>query len=289
MRRVLRIWPLYFATLAVGLILYPLVRATFGYTNDFAHHWPWYVLFLSNFDMLEAHRSGVADHTLMMLAVTWSVAVEEQFYLVWPWLLKLSQRLQPALFSSIVIGSAIFRHWHRDDTPALLFHTAAVVGDLAIGALMADLAFKRPVIVKNLVSFQGWKVALVYCTGILVLMYQEEVLGPAVGRLVQSVFFAFLVLEQSYGPETRPKISNIKCFSSAGRYTYGLYLLHPIALTALGIFLPRALPAWHEYSRAIVALLVGLPMSLGLAIISFHFFERPFLTAKARFSPVDAS
>lgn len=93
-RRTLRIFPLYYLVLAVCFLALPaamqLVPAAApklsrfqGATDD----WPWYLLYLSNYAIASAGewRHGVLD-------VTWSLAIEEQFYLIWPWVVRWTSR-----------------------------------------------------------------------------------------------------------------------------------------------------------------------------------------------------
>lgn len=282
-RRVLRIWPLYYLVLFVGLVAYPVLRSALGLDNPFSHEWPMYLVFLANFDVMNAHLSGSGWNTLMMVAITWSVAIEEQFYLVWPWLVRGVGRFRWCLFLSIVIGSYAFRLVYVDSEAVLHFHTLAVVGDLALGALVAEVAFSRPKFLTPLVSLRGGRVLLVYAVVVLVLMYQESVLDPASGRVVQAVCFAYVIIDQCYGSDARVKLSRVPFFSSLGKYTYGLYLLHPVAITIADVSLRRLVPSLVGGGLAWATFAVSLPLSLVLALSSYHALEARFLALKQRF------
>src|SRR5262245_57382334 len=85
MRRSLRIFPLYYAVVVFSFLLVPIILAHVaglaGKLSRFqgaSEDWVWYVFYLSNFSIarVSAFRHGILD-------VTWSLAIEEQFYLVW--------------------------------------------------------------------------------------------------------------------------------------------------------------------------------------------------------------
>ena len=76
-RRILRIWPLFYVCILFGLVLYPLLKKVIGGELFVVAH-PWtYFVFLNNFDFLKNGAPAI-------ISVLWSVAIEEQFYLVWP-------------------------------------------------------------------------------------------------------------------------------------------------------------------------------------------------------------
>ena len=78
-RRALRIWPLYFFSLIIGFVLYPMAVSYSGFSHDENANLTWYSLFIANFDHIY-HGFPTAN----ILGVHWSVCVEEQFYLIWP-------------------------------------------------------------------------------------------------------------------------------------------------------------------------------------------------------------
>ncbi len=79
-RRILRIWPLFYVCILFGLVLYPLLKKIIGGELFVVAH-PWtYFVFLNNFDFLKNGAPAI-------ISVLWSVAIEEQFYLFWPLLL----------------------------------------------------------------------------------------------------------------------------------------------------------------------------------------------------------
>lgn len=127
-RRTLRIFPLfYFVLAAAALLQAPGVRAAF----------PWHATFLSNFYFFRLGAwDGPSSHF-------WSIAVEEQFYIVWaPALLWLSGRFIVVAIAAIILSAPVFRSLVAD-LPLSGYTTPAVIDGLGIGALVSYLQ-RRP-------------------------------------------------------------------------------------------------------------------------------------------------
>jgi peptidoglycan/LPS O-acetylase OafA/YrhL len=125
-RRFLRIFPLYFLVLFVALFLnYPYLREEF----------PWHVAYLSNW------RMGLTGEWMGSLGHFWSLAVEEQFYLVWPVVVLLvpTRRLLPVLLG-VVLLSPVFRFiltLQQANSLAFKMLPFCCLDTLAAGALLA--------------------------------------------------------------------------------------------------------------------------------------------------------
>ena len=85
LKRVLRIWPLYYFVCAFGFVIYPVLKdVLFNIDTNISSN-PWmFLFFLSNLDFIDIVGKGLVDNVPLMLGVTWSVSIEEQFYLFWP-------------------------------------------------------------------------------------------------------------------------------------------------------------------------------------------------------------
>ena len=135
LRRIFRIWPLYFVIIGIGFVLYPYFRSLGGTHEPLCSNVWYFVTFLSNFDVIHilqyCHGNDVLSQN-----ITWSIAIEEQFYLFWPLLFfVLPKRAWVYGIVALVLVSIIFRIMNNDQEYVLYFHTLAVLFDLAFGGL----------------------------------------------------------------------------------------------------------------------------------------------------------
>ncbi len=283
-RRILRIWPLYFVVLLLGFVVLPIVRARFG-EHEFHEtaHPAYFLLFIANFNNL---YYGCQTPTLTVL---WSVCVEEQFYLVWPLLVAaVPTRRLGWLFGGVLVVNLLFRAWHQGNNDLLNLHTLSVIGDMALGGTAAWLCFRDDRLVTAVAALPRWGIGLGYALGLGLLVARDALLqlpGYIVfDRLVLAVFFAFVLLEQNYARHSFVKIGQLRWLSYWGTYTYGLYCLHFVALLAAYQLLHRL-----GLNQSVAGVLlgdnaVGLALAMLLSWLSFTYYEKPFLKLKNRFA-----
>ena len=134
MRRILRIWPLYYFVVIFGFLVFPLLKTYFGQVPNETANPILCSTFLNNFDRI---YNGTPDASL--IAILWSVAIEEQFYLVWPILFFITRiKYYKYIFIVVLILSTLFRVFYLHTIP-IDIHTMGVITDMAIGGLGAYL------------------------------------------------------------------------------------------------------------------------------------------------------
>ena len=272
MRRVLRIFPLYYTVLIV---------ATLG------NHGPirdalWYNLtYTTNFYFLEVGEwSALFSHF-------WSLAVEEQFYLFWPFVILLIpiKRL-PVVLTLIVLGSIAFRAWIYVETGNYMapkIHTPACLDALALGGLLAWVARYRTAWLYPLHRLR-W-LSLIPVLGLCALVYyhlesDEGLLYVTLQRTLVAIattwWIAALYVRHHKG--IRTSWLGHKWMAELGKLSYGMYLLHNlIPGLLLGITFPAE--AWARFPLYFVATLLG-------AWILRKLIENPMNRLKKRFTVV---
>ena len=273
-RRIFRIWPLYFVTLFIGFVLYPYITTVQGFKET--ADWRMYVFFLNNFEFV---YKGIPENGL--LHVQWSIAVEEQFYFIWPWIFLLfsSARFFPWACAALIAGSFLF-HVSGGD----YYHSLTALNDLAIGALLAYWAFNHLESITRFFQKQTKTgTVLIYLIGFILLVSNYQ-LGSRLmyfkwfDGIIYSVFFGYIIMEQNYSPHSFVKFGSFGIFSWLGKISYGLYLLHMEAIYIV-LFLNSA---WRMplFANIILTLIV----TIGLSFLSYRFLESPFLKLKEKFS-----
>jgi peptidoglycan/LPS O-acetylase OafA/YrhL len=291
MRRALRIWPLYFLILVIGFVLFPQLKAWLGQMpSETATPWK-YILFVGNFDIIADGQLPDAS----VLGVLWSLAVEEQFYLVWPLLLTVvPSRHFPKLFLVVIAACCVYRAVHLNDSLRLTFSTFAVCSDLVVGALLAVHTHRPSVLVQRLRGLSRGVILAIYLVGFatVIWLHHLELNGNSpltiVSRLVISVFFAFVIWEQNEAANSPLKLGRFRSLSALGKISYGLYCLHfvgilvALQLNRMVIHLQSAW--WHV---VFVETALALTITIVISALCYRHYEQPFLRLKSGFSRLE--
>lgn len=284
MRRVLRIWPLYFLCVVFGFFVFPMIKAAFGQVPTEIHSiWP-YLTFTSNFEII---RKGLPDCSI--LGVLWSIAVEEQFYLFWPILLSfIPIKRFHFVFIGVLLISFVFRAFN-DTIMIHENHSLSCMGDMAIGALGAWLITERSRFKLLIVNVSRYKIAAAYSVMLIIFLFRGEIVREShILRIFERSMVAsvilFIILEQNYATKSFFKMSSFKTFSKLGLITYGLYCLHFLAILITNQILQRFGFNTHLWQVLLLETSISLLLSIWIAKISFRFVERPFLRIKESYS-----
>lgn len=283
MRRILRIWPLFYLMVLLGFVAFPLIKQALGQTPAETASLFSFLTFTNNFDLL---FSGPPDSSL--LGVLWSIAIEEQFYLVWPlviYFVPLKKLWIP--FSMVIAGSLVFRALYN--TPDMHeFHTLSCIGDMAVGAFAAWFIHTSAVFRARIAGLKKMQIATVYVLFIAVFFFRDEVLfASPVVRIFERLFIALLaaavILEQCYATQSFFKIGSFKIISRLGVISYGLYCTQFIGIliaTQLTATLGINTELWQVL---IVDTLLALGITVVISKLSYRYFEGWFLGWKKRF------
>ena len=284
LRRILRIWPLYFVLLIFAYFIYLPVLGHFSNINvtGIWSHAGYYFGMLSNFDVL---RDPMGD--FIPVGITWSVAIEEQFYLVWPLLFFFipSKRYQYIFYISLFLSLA-FKIYNYDKPAVLYYHSLGVVPYLSIGGLAAYYSINSE---KFRSLFKGRNNWFIYVAGFLCLyLYNFMQISPILVTLLQALFFAWVILDQSHNASSPLKLSRFKVLTKMGKYTYGIYMLHQTVLFSI-LALLRFFSNYDVTTNVVINYLIGLPLTLLLAYTSYHLLEKRFLILKSRLEYIKTS
>lgn len=289
MRRILRIWPLYFFVVLFSFFIYPLLKNFGGMNNSLSSSVMYYFTFLSNFDVIHVHKYFTGNDALSQ-NITWSVSVEEQFYLFWPLLFVfLPKKHWKFSIFSVIICSLLFRIYHFNDTIVLYYHTFSVLIDLGLGAIMASLIKSNQKIKLFFENISTRTHILLFSFSFGMILWGNRLFdfdfGPAIVRFFISFSFALIISAQAF--TTKLSILNLGRLSfpsTWGKYTYGIYLLHPIIITFWDVvYRVIGIPKTGFISLFSIAIF-SFVLTLVISKFSFLYFESKFLALKERFT-----
>jgi peptidoglycan/LPS O-acetylase OafA/YrhL len=294
-RRILRIWPLYYLGLALGLVFLFLPG---GHPDQIAN-FGWFAVFLGAWSL-------AAQHPFMNPAeVLWSVSVEEQFYVFAPWIVKYFNRKSLYGFCVVLIlisgvwlyflgkVSAIHcRVWYNSFVQYQCFAAGILLCLVLRGRLPRLAIWQRVGLIAF--SFSCWFFALYKLHAIFGNRRETDpgswplIFGYALGTLgCVLLLVAFLGVI----PRLLPRWAIY-----LGRISFGLYVFHEFAIyTTDHLFIGyiakfKYLPIVRLLEGPIYVLNMGLTLGLTilLAALSYRFFETPFLKMKKRHSVIES-
>lgn len=291
-RRVLRIFPLYYGSLLVAFVLLPLILSPSLNYQQMLEEQSWYWYYLTN--VIIAVRGWPS---VLAFGHFWSLAVEEQFYLLWPFVLFLFGRKKLMLICVVCVvmslgvrlGLTLTGH-----SLAAYVLTPARMDPLALGSLIALIARGPHGLTK--LSRWAWPIAgsTILILGPLFLLRrglraENDIVVQTIGySLFALLFGAVLIIALTISSSSRlGTVFNSSGLRFFGRYSYGLYIFHHVIV----FWVAQHVFSVERFPRLLGSQLPGLLLfitlcsvvSVGVALLSWHFFEQPFLKLKNLF------
>ena len=288
LRRVLRIFPLYYLSLFIFLIVLPRLPIESGikyYTDN--QVWLW--TYLQNW--LYIFKPPVQTNTLNHL---WSLAVEEQFYLLWPLAILLIKkpRLLLVFISLLLMATLGLRLWiwmhHLSGFAYYNLYTFTRIDGICIGCMVALL---RRI---NLNFLKKYTSAIVLFFAIMnfIFFFLNRLYEFSFPYLALAGYTTFammlgLLVNQAVTKETKliNFIFNIPLLKFFGRISYGFYIFHWPIYLLLSPYLSQWLKGFTGgwITQYIVSLLATM-IAVVLSWLSFNYFEKYFLKMKVKFN-----
>lgn len=280
-RRILRIWPLYFTVLFFGLIVWPnsgdlfIVNsqqsALYDYWNEIAIP---YLLISPNISIGLMNGSFPPN-----IGHLWSIGVEEQFYILWPFIVALSPK-RPRILCMFILCVILLKVVALEAIPnswAIAFIATLKFESMAFGGILAYYVINHQAKVKSLFNHRFVPfLAIAFLIASLYLIPKSLQDGLF---LVQSLCFTSLIAYCIFPVRTTTTtFENILIW--LGKRSYGIYMWHLVTITFTINFL-------HQYCSSIDAFLFELMsyclpilMTFVLSALSYTYLELPFLKRK---------
>lgn len=295
-RRILRIWPLYFLVVFIGFFVLPYVDYFYvpyqsfitepHRTGDF---WGAFVLFLFMLPNLALAVFGPFPN----IGQSWSIGVEEQFYLIWPWILRKAKhpfRSMAYFFTGYIGVKGSLLIWSvldpsRDLSVLTTFFAMSKLECMAIGGMGAYLLYRHRdglvrIVFHPLAQAAAW-------LGIPLLLYLTPSLVEDLAHIMYALCFLVIILNVSSNAGSWVKLEH-PVLHFLGKISYGLYMYHMMVIIfVLHVFTKLVAPetpqTWWMHGLIYLSVLV---ITVLVSYLSYTLFESRFIGLKSKFAEI---
>ncbi|MES2276876.1 MAG: acyltransferase [Bacteroidota bacterium] len=283
-RRILRIWPLYFLIALLSFFVWPHVPALhiWQMPSPYDHFLPNILLvflFLPNLQML-------LFRAIPYEAQAWSIGVEEQFYLVWPFLMNFAKN--KAKFKTLVIGllaayvfiklafyliPLITHRFHKLDDLDFYLSDIFQIDCMMIGALFGLYNFEekaKQLLTHKAVQIAAYALVIGFLAfGLMFGYFYWEIYGVLFGVIIINLV----------NTDTSIISLDFKWLDYLGKTSYSMYMWHVLMINVVIRF--------FTHNSLIIYPLVFV-FTIVISILSFELFEKRFLRFKSGFAKVQS-
>ena len=294
MRRSLRIFPIYYLTLATLFIIIPALGYTLEWLSQETEHQAWYWTYMNNWIRPYIYNKGLPH--------LWSLAIEEQYYLIWPFfVIFLQRKWLIGVCAFMVISAPIFRYllfyFYQTDLenvgPRAAYNfTFARWDAIALGSLLAILAQSD----QALSWLKQHQLKLFIGSSLLILLQVAftrtfNAVGEGGFELLNQTYTCVLFFIVVFFVATNDQLRLINWLEFSpvkliGKYSYAMYIFHlPIMVAWFSYFAPdyTAMSSIQIFAKVLINFVIIFSISFILSMLSWHLFEYPILKLKRFF------
>ena len=285
----LRIFPVYYFSLLLVFFLFPILMPGYEQVSPPPNERIWYFAYAQNWIglLVDGGRQRMIGHY-------WSLGIEEQFYLIWPWIVYKSSTTKRVL--QIATGAAVVSLLLRfillamHVSPEIIYrNTFTRMDALLIGAACACL-LRDPSCTAYLRRYAAWMWIVPLVTLAIVreatrpFAYQApgvQGLGLTAIALSYAALLVGVVLTIG-APSVPQRFFCSRVMITFGKYSYAAYIWHQLVRELVEKLEMNTL---HERLPALINIALMIAATLVFSMASFAFIERPFLAFKSHFKP----
>lgn len=281
-RRTLRIWPLYYFIIFL-VILYNVMNYDVHLIKMAKYHLLLYFFFLGNFvePFITIHNLPIIE--LSPLYVLWSLGVEEQFYIFWPFLIK---KIRTKLFLWLTIFIILYLFLKLIcqlffDYKFVLFLNLTRLDIMAIGALGPLILRMNNSIFKKIISILFNKITqiVLWILFISFIFYPFHIFSFIDSELYAFIFL-FIILNLAYNSKSILNLEN-KIFDFLGKISFGIYMYHTLLMMIIKNFVVSLENTLQNYFLYLGIISI---LTIIISYLSFKYLESIFLKFKTRFN-----
>lgn len=278
LRRILRIWPLYYSYFLVCIITLMVYGMPFNKTA---------VVF---YTLLAANIPFILDTAMPFLTHYWSLGVEEQFYAFWPWMVKkLNHNLLKAIVTVTVIlillrvGFRLLEIKYGIGLPYKII-TVTRFHCMLIGAVGAILYYQNNkqflrAVTNIFAQLAAWTV-------IVLLAFNKFKVPSFIDNEVVSAATVIIIIGQVTGKNKLVNLEN-KLSDFIGKISYGIYVIHPLLIFFIAKLIGNLTGKGFWSYLLVYAAVAGVTVTI--SFLSYNYFEKPFLKIKQKFTVIKSA
>jgi peptidoglycan/LPS O-acetylase OafA/YrhL len=300
-RRILRIWPLYYWLVLLGFVILPMF-ALFDVpdqaVNLTKHYWPnllFFIFFVPNVAF------SMFTHAVPNVGQLWSIGVEEQFYLIWPWIVRKSKNFIKTMVTFtlvlLLIKAAFLMYAQGNDAEWVKsvkkFLAMSKLESMSIGGIGAWILYsKRDDLLRFIYHPVIFTLSII---GIPTLIYITPLSLQNVVYLAYSVCSVIIILNFAGNTKLKEVLEN-KALDFLGKISFGIYMYHMLVVTLvlnlsreyfhLGVIPDGALRRDLTLGENLIIYTLVIGLTILLASLSYLYFEKRFIKMKWRVTKV---
>ncbi|MEA3119451.1 MAG: hypothetical protein QOI13_2721 [Paraburkholderia sp.] len=273
-RRVFKIWPAYYVLIGFHVLAGRHPTGTF----------------------LVQNLTHLQNYLGSSLSQTWSLAIEEHFYLLLPalllvfgrWRLRANAILGLLGLMCLVVLAARLIAVGDGKITAAFFHTEYRIDSLLAGVMLATVYWMKPGLYRNLAARKGFLLAIVaMLVGWLVFATPHIALDESIGYTIQAIGYVALIVLMLEHAGKFARTWVFRTVAWVGVYSYGIYLWHSIALAPGDVLIAKA--SAHDLPRLLIwaaALVFQTAIAISVGYVTTRLIEFPFLRIRNAMFPV---
>lgn len=286
LRRILRIWPLYYLILIIGFFILPLFNQIdisylkSNFSNFYFYDLVLYLLILPN--------AAFAFFTATPhIGQAWSIGVEEQFYIIWPWFFRNKKSILKKIifaFLLIIVLKTAFLLLYKSCSPSFILAglknliAMSKFENMLIGGAFAILLFEgRDKYLKFIYS------PITYYSSIIlipILVYSPDFIQDGI-HIIYAILFSIIILNILSKTSSNSFLEN-KIINYLGTISYGIYMYHLFIIAISCFLLKTCLHIENFFLNYLIILFFSTLLTILISHLSYKYFESYFLKLKEK-------